>query len=390
MTDNAYPEIDGLKIIHREPGWEAEWAKAQHFLFDKKSALFDMYCAKALKKYAWLWEGGGPHKKDIFEDALSEFKSYVFLYWLELYTSPDEHGVFQPVESDFDPQQARKTKLPPFIQYLLSSIEACYLADKFVEESTTTANNFALKRNKAIAADGRRKGKSKDEIQKDIQQNSLTVSSISGKNYFGNKNEDADNNGSEVLESVQDIQNQRFQTIKNIIKLFIDYLNNECKDLPEKHFLSVINRQAGAQLYPEMIESSLLDSPEVWMYSDQKPPVCNQKGIQWLLHKTLKEIEYNIPEQKPEQTLYDIHQKAAQKTECMRDMESEAEASSITRNPAFNRCFAPITDFSDLKRLFGITNDVNARAERSRYTGSVKQWLIDNRELLKEEFDAVN
>ena len=126
------------------------------------------------------------------------------------------------------------------------------------------------------------------------------------------------------------------------------------------------------------------------MYSDQKQPVCNQKGIRWILHKTLKEIEYNIPEQKPEQTLYDIHQKAAQKTECMRDLESEAAASSITRNPAFNRCFAPITDFDDLKRLFGITTDVNARTERSRYTGSVKQWLKENRELLKEEFDAVN
>ncbi len=391
MTDNTYPEIDGLKIIHREPGWEAEWAKAQHFLFDKKSALFEMYCAKALKKYAWLWEGCGHRKKDIFEDALSEFKSYVFLYWLELYASKtcDKHGVVQPVQSDFDPNLARKTKLPPFIQYLLSSIEACYLADKFVEETTSIANNFALKRKKAIAANGRLKGKTKDDIQKDIQQSSLTVSSISDKNYFGYKNEDADNNGSDVLESQQDIQNQRFQTIKSIIKLFIDYLNNECKGLAEDHFLSEVNRQAGAQLYPEMTESSLLDRSEAWIYSDQKHPVCNQEGIQWLLHKTLKEIEHNIPEQKPEQTLYDIHQKAAQKTECMRDLESEAAANSITRNPAFNRQFAPITDFDDLKRLFGITTEENARAERSRYTRSVVKWLKQNREMLEAVFDSV-
>lgn len=377
MTNNKYPEIDGLMIIRHEPGWIDEWAKAIDFLFDKQPKLLEKYCYYALKsKYSWLWEDSNENIRQARDFYLEEFKFYVLEYWQGQYASNNDDV------SKYDPEQGL------FIQYLLGSIFGCHLADKFVEENTTTANNFNLKKTKAVVASGRRKGKNEKDIKEDVEKNSVKFVSISDMNKGNDRNKDAEENGngSDVLEDCLHRQDQCFQIIKKIAKLYIAYLNDKCKGM-ESSSINQVYRQAGAQLYLEMTASSLFDSPETWVYSDQKPPVCNQKGVQWIIQKTLNVIEENNPEQAPELTLYDIHQKAYQETNCLRDQKSEAAKDSITRNPAFNRQFAPISDFNDIKRLFGITSSGSARQERSRYIRNVTGWFERNKEMLRTNYD---
>lgn len=157
----------------------------------------------------------------------------------------------------------------------------------------------------------------------------------------------------------------------------------------------------------------------------------------WLLQRTLHEIAKNNPEQAPEQTLYDVHYNAnrpknpnidatdafcgndknltvaehadkicndlkAAKNELSRvkDSKTAKEAkkdldnvkkdafNEFVRTPAFERYFAPISDFDDIMRLFKIRVKGNARTERSRYLLSIYKWLKQNKELLNEGFES--
>ena len=381
MTDKIHVEIDGLKIIHREPGWEDEWKKVIDYLFEKHLKDLKKCSCSALSKFHSL--------QKVNNDLRDEFISFLLLYWNNQYAEPqyDENGALLPVESNYDPEQMKSSKRaskcepkhPLFICYLLGSIYKCYLVSKFHEDHSSIAHQFKQKFKRRTRAKGKREGKSKEEIEKD--------ENISFKNVYIQDNE---NSHTEWLSDTHDPQQEQSQkVIEDLSRQYICYLNDECKDLDKTHFLSCDNRQAGAQLYPEMIGSSLLDSPDVWFYSNQKQPVCNQKGIQWIIQKTLLVIEQNNPEQSPERMLYDIHQKASQETDCIRDFESEAAEDSITRNHAFNRQFAPIVDFGDLIRLFGITSEENARAERSRYTRSIAKWLNLNRKKFEAALDSI-
>ena len=376
MTNYNIPEIDGLKIIHREPGWEDEWGKALIYLLQEEPELLNSYCKHALKPYAWLlWEFNGQYILDAFKNHLEEFRSHVLTYWKNEYLNK---------ERNYDPKRNL------FIKYLLGSIFGCHLAEKYVENGTTAANSLIMRNIRAIKAAGRRNGKTYDEIEKDIQQYRLRVKSLSEMDRSDATNEDINGNGFDVLEAKPDSQNQIFQDLKYLIKQFIKhldkkYLEEEYKEDDESKSITQVYRQAGAQLYPDMIESNLSDSPEAWTYSAQKQPVCNQKGIQCIIQKTLNIIKQNNPEQSPELTLYDVHYKAALETDCKKDEESETAVESYPKSPIVIRYFRPIKNIADLKLLFGIPSRGSAVKERFLYMQEVGKWIKKIIEQRKEE-----
>lgn len=379
MADTNYPEIDGLKIVHRDSGWEDEWTKAREYLYGHLELLLK-YSAAAIRNRSSLW------KNENYDSFLMDFVSFLLLEWEKQYgTLPSDKkrkssaNTDKRRKSNYDPELITSTQHPKFITFLLRSIYNCKMVERFIDDRSSTSRLIKKTHKKIVREKGRAQKKSQEEIEKDIN---ISVESIYS-------NPDDNNSHSERLsdqDKPRDLipeQGKLQNDIRNMVKQYISSLNAECSDYNESKSIKREYYHAGAQLYPDMTELSPLDRAEDWENSDKKQSVLNQKGIAWIIRKTLNLIEQNNPEQPPVGLLYDIHHKEALSDNCKNDFKSEASKRSITNNPAFQRQFAPI-EIHDLRRLFG---DDTTTADRSYYMRKVAQWLQDNSDLLNLAFD---
>ncbi len=343
-SSNEIPDIDGLKIINRLPGWRNEYDKLITFLIGPGTNIENYYLYRKASKCCYGYVSARKDAQDIIKTFVMDFAGDIACKY-----GMDKNGQPEIVDDDYDPLKSCNPDVPPFINYLTNS-------GMIILRFNSFWNKYINNR--------------------EICSSSRSIISEDGETI-------------EFLDSVSDLycdeespEECMAKKIESLNPLLFEFLDDQIKTpRPSTNKLPRINKNhlMGAfQLYPQITgceayveDESQYEQDEVGWFHCHEPFEYDDDGLGRAIDETFVRLEDNKPGESPEKTMLECHKSSRRYEKFSPQNDRDDVNSDDFIWEVMKRCFAPINDSDCLKLLYG-------KNYQAKYKADYLLWIEEN------------